>query len=470
MLYVPRVYQPPMTKFVLDTPRCLCLARMGSGKSAATLEAIATLIMFNEVRRVLIIAPKRVAQYTWPQEVANFNESFGHLTIAAAVGTPAQRLAAVRSNPQILTINYETLEWLIDGYGSQWPFDMVVADECGSFKGLRVGVRTSVKGNEYVQGQGSVRAAAFAKIAHRYVKRYVGLNGSFTPNGLQDSYGQVWMVDGGKRLGTSFSAFQQRWFRSFTNADGYSQLEPFENAQKEIEDAIRDVCITVDPRPFLNARALVEHHIKIKLPPKARKHYDEIQDQLFTELASGNFVEAFNQGGKVNKALQIGSGFCFHDTELRLWDKVHDEKIEALKSIVSEANGENLLIRYCFQPERDMILKAFPRFKTVESLEEFRTGRVPGLVVHAASVGHGLSLQQHCRTLVDYSSNHNLGQDEQIVERVGPTRQAQSGLDRDVYRYRIIAEDTIEETSVLPRLKHKMSVQDSLLAAMQRSR
>ena len=471
MQYVPRQYQPPMTNFALDNERCNIWARMGAGKGASTLDAISQLLMFNEVRRVLVLGPRLVAKHTWPDEVRQFNESFGHMSIAAAVGTPAQRLAAVKSNPQILTANYDVVEWLTNGYGDRWPFDMVVADEAGRLSGHRVGQRTSVKGNEFFVSGGSVRAAALAKIAHKHVRRWVGLNGSPAPNGVVPVWAQMWFVDGGQRLGRSFSGFTDRYFRSFTTESGYSKLEPLPYAQKEIEDAIRDVCLTVDPRPFLNTRALVEHNVYVHLPPKARRHYDEVQKDLFTMIREGRFVEAFNEGGKVNKALQLGSWGAYTNTETREYEITHTEKLQALESIVSEAAGESLLIRYCFTPERDMILKAFPMFKPItapNAMQDFQEGRLQGLVVHAASAGHGISLQKNCRILVDFASNYNFGEDEQIIERIGPTRQAQSGFDRDVYRYRIIAKDTIEETAVLPALTHKMGIQESLLAAMQR--
>jgi len=471
-LYVPRVYQPPMTRFAIEHERCNIFARMGAGKTPAMLEAAAYLYAFNEIKRTLVIAPKRVAQSTWIDELKQFKESFGHMSIAAAVGNPKQRLDAVKRNPDILCINYESVEWLIDGYGDRWPFDMVMADEAGALKGHRVGMRVSSKGNAFAAGQGSVRAAALARIAHKYVRRWVNLNGSPAPNGLQDLWGQMFFIDGGKRLGTSFSGFQDRYFVHYTSDSGYSKLRPLPYAKVEIEDAIRDVSLTVDPRPFLNARTLVEHHVKVRLPPRARKAYDEMQDLLFTEIAAGKWVEAFNSGGKVNKCLQIASGFAIHDSETRAWEHVHDEKVEALKSIVSEMNGESLLVRYNFVPEREMIMKAFPHFKVLDSdpktIRDFQDGLIPGLVTHAKSAGHGLSLQKNCRTLIDFSRNFNLGEDEQIIERVGPTRQAQSGFDRDSLRYSIVAEDTLDLTSVIPVLQGKMSVQDSLLAAMQR--
>lgn len=473
MIYQPRIYQPWITNFILDHRRCNVFARMGAGKGPATLEAIATLKLFGEAKRVLVIAPKLVAQSTWSEEREKFFESFGHMTIAAAVGTKEQRRRAVMSKPDILTINYESFQWLSDGYGGDLPFDMVVADESARLKGLRIGVRTSCKGKEYIQGQGSSRAKAIADIAFKRVRRWVSLNGSPAPNGIVDLFGQMYVIDGGKRLGTSFAAFEQRWFTTFKTPDGYTSWVPLPGAKEEIENLIRDVSITIDPRPYLNVREQTEHIVYVDLKGRARQQYDEMERDLFTEIRNGQInleVEAFNSGSKTNKCLQLANGAVYHNTETKEWEETHDLKIEALKSVVSEANGENLLVRYCFKPDMARILKAFPRARTVtpETLKDFKAGRLPMLVAHAASIGHGHSLQDHCRTLVDFSSHFNLGEDEQIIERVGATRQAQSGLNRDVFRYRIVARDTVEEHSVLPRLREKLSVQESLLRAMMR--
>lgn len=470
MHYLPRDYQAPITRFELEVPRCNVFARMGSGKTPATLETVAILKLFDRLGRTLVIGPKRVAQSVWTEEIEKFNASFGHLTIAAAVGTAAQRTKAVKSNPDILCINYESVEWLIDGYAPEWPFDMIVADESSYLKGLRQGVRVSTKGKEFLQGQGSKRAAAIASVAHRS-RRWVGLNGSPAPNGLVDLWAQAFFCDGGASLGRSFKAFEQRWFRAIRNSDGYTIWEPHDHSKGEIEDLMRPYSITIDPRKALGARDLQEYNLMVDLPPAARRSYDEMEKKLFAEVAAGIEVEAFNAGSKANKCLQLANGAVYHDTEKKLWVPTHDAKLEALKSVVSEANGEPIMVRYCFTPDRDRIIKAFPHFKTLDhpnALEDFKAGKLPGIVLHAKSAGHGHSLQANCRILCDFSSHYNLGEDEQIIERIGPTRQAQSGLDRDVFRIRLIARNTIEEHSVLPRLREKMSVQDSLLHAMMR--
>lgn len=769
MKFTHRPWGEDVAKFVLSGSgprRKNIFAAPGMGKTGMVYDIFDTMRVFGEAKRLLVLAPRRVAQNSWPEEQQKWSESFGHLSVAVAIGSPTQRTAALKQNADITCINYDNLQWLIEGYGEQWPFDMVAADECfvagtpvstctGSvsienvrvgdlvltsfgyrkvnhvfrktaeslvevqlvdgarivctashrfwteagwkearelgpsdflcqvlpsvpeavcasafkndtaepgevlFEGLpneklsrhrasgsvagsdegddraqqtlglvehrgstarfdeseaefcfegtrpasargtwrercphdprreivgtnftpglglepscsdkrgfnferthvlqtglrmaspenllgggwthpqvdswpntrcqkdfrfgRVGVdrvthlesrgRTDVfdlevdgaheyfaggvrvhnctrlkglrislqkhhkSGKEFLAGQGGKRSKALASVAHSKVRHWLNLTGSPAPNGLQDLWGQMWFVDGGVRLGRSFTSFSERWFRPVPGTDGYSQIEPLPHAQKEIEALIRDVSITVDPRDYFDLSETFEHLVKVQLPPKARASYREMERQLFTEIQSGNFnfeIEAFNGGGRMAKCLQIGNGAAWCDTERTTWAPIHDEKIEALQSIVGETNGTPLLVRYCNIPDKDRILKAFPRFKFLDNnpqtIKDFQAGRIHGLVTHAASAGHGLSLQDNCWTMVDYSTDCNLEHDEQIIERIGPMRQYQSGYtDRQVKRYRIIAEQTIEERVCLPRIKEKMSLQNAFKEAM----
>ena len=210
----------------------------------------------------------------------------------------------------------------------------------------------------------------------------------------------------------------------------------------------------------------------VDLPPKARQIYDDLESKLFAEINNEHEVEVFNAASRSNKCLQIGSGVVFVNPETREWGDLHDEKIDALKSIVEETNGEPLLVAYQFVPEKQKIIKAFPKAKVLNNdpkmIDDWNRGKIPMLIVHPASAGHGLNLQDGGRILVDFSTGWNLEYDEQVIERIGPTRQLQSGHNRAVYRYRIVAKDTIEQTTVLPRLITKASVQDALKDAMKR--
>lgn len=471
-VFTPRPYQRLIESFALNHDRCNVFASPGMGKTSAAYSIYDSLRMFGETKRALVLGPKRVALSSWPGERDKWAGSFGHLSVAAAIGTPAQRLAAVRSTPDLLTINYDNIEWLIDLYGDDWPFDLVIADESTRLKGLRVTMLTSSRGKEFIRGQGSSRARALSEIAHTKVRRWINLTGSPAPNGVVDTWGQQWFVDGGRRLGSSFTAFQNRWFRSVPNASGFTQLEPLAHAQREIEALLKQTSITVDAKDWFPLEDVIERNVMIDLPPKARRHYEEMEDELFTLVEEGGLqheVEVFAAGSKAQKCLQIASGAMIYDDQ-RNWTEIHDEKIEALKSIKEETNGENLLITYQHRADLSRILKAFPRARELDdkpkTIDDWNAGKISMLVCHPASAGHGLSLQDGGRILVDFASGYNLEYDEQVIERIGPTRQYQSGYQRSVFRYRIVARDTIEEHSVLPRLKHKMSVQDSLKNAM----
>ena len=478
MKFKHRPWGEDVAKFVLsaDGPkRKNIFAAPGMGKTGIFYDIFDTMRVFGEAKRALVLAPRRVAQNSWPDEQKKWSESFGHLSVAVAIGSPAQRLAALRQNADITCINYDNIQWLLETYGDQFPFDTVAADESSKLRGLRISLQKHHKtGKEFINGQGGKRSKALASVAHTKVRNWLNMTGSPAPNGLQDLWGQTWFIDGGVRLGRSFTSFSDRWFRPVPGSDGYSQIEPFPHAQKEIEALIKDISITVDPRDYFDLRETFEHVVTVQLPPKARASYREMERQLFTEIQSGNFnfeIEAFNGGGRMAKCLQIGNGAAWCDTERTTWAAIHDEKLEALASIVEETNGTPLLIRYCNVPDKDRILKANPKFKFLDNnpqtVRDFQDGKIRGLVTHAASAGHGLSLQDNCWTMVDYSTDCNLEHDEQIIERIGPMRQFQSGYtDRQVKRYRIIAEQTIEERICLPRIKEKMTLQDAFKAAM----
>lgn len=472
MIFTPRPYQHMIRDFILDHPRCNIFAGMGLGKTSASVETYDTLRVFGEAKRALVLAPKRVALNSWPDELVKWRESFGHLTMAAAIGTPTQRLAAIRSAPDILTTNYDNIGWLIEQYGDDWPFDTVIADESTRLKGLRISLQTRSRGKQFITGQGAKRAKLLAQVAHTKVRHWINLTGSPAPNGIVDCWGQQWFVDGGYRLGNSFSAFSKRWFRAVPGGDGYSQIEPMPFAQAEVEKLMAETSITIDAKDWFDIKDPIERTILVDLPSTARRQYQEMQKNLFTWI-DDHPLEAFSAGAKSQKCLQLASGSVITGDK-GAWSRVHDEKIEALKSVVSEANGESMLVSYQFRADVERILQAFPRARRLDdnpkTVQDFQDGKLPMLIVHPKSAGHGLNLQQNCRILCDYSSGFNLEEDEQVIERIGPTRQAQVGKDCAVFRYRIVARDTIEQTVVLPRLKSKASVQDSFKNAMKRSR
>jgi SNF2 family DNA or RNA helicase len=453
--YAPRAYQGMVTDHIINNPRCAVWAGMGTGKTVATLTALEILQMIED-GPALVVAPLRVAMGTWPDEMLKWEHLKG-LNVSVITGTESERIAAVRSPAQIYTTNYEQLVWLVAHWGDRWPYTTVILDESTRVKSFRL-------------RQGGKRAQALGSIAHTRIKRLVELTGTPASNGLKDLWGQAWFVDAGTRLGRTYTAFTQRWFQS--NRSGFG-VSPLPNAQTEIQDKLRDVCLTIEAKDWFDLKKPIINDIMVTLPPKARKHYKEMEKEMFTALDTGHTVEAFNAAAKTVKCLQIANGAMYVGEGSTDWKEVHKAKIEALESIIEEASGMPVLVAYNFKSDLARLLKAFPQGrhldKNTQTIRDWNDGKIPILFAHPASAGHGLNLQDGGNILVFFAVNWNLEEHLQIIERIGPTRQMQAGHDRPVFIHRILARGTVDEL-VLERLETKREVQDILMAAMKRRR
>jgi SNF2 family DNA or RNA helicase len=440
---------------ILNNPRCAVWAGMGTGKTVATLTALEAILMAED-GPILVLAPLRVATGTWPDEVLKWEHLRG-INIVAITGTERERITAVRSPAQVYTTNYEQLVWLTNYWGDKWPYSTVVLDESTRVKSFRL-------------RQGGKRAQALGSIAHTRIKRLVELTGTPASNGLKDLWGQAWFIDAGNRLGRTFSAFSQRWFQ--TARDGFG-LEPMRHAQGEIQDKLRDVCLTIEAKDWFDLKEPVINDIMVTLPPKARKHYKDMEKEMFTSLDSGHEIEAFNAAAKTQKCLQIANGAMYVGEGAIEWRELHKAKIEALDSILEEAAGMPVLVAYNFKSDLARLLKAFPQGrhldKNPQTIRDWNAGKIPVMFAHPASAGHGLNLQDGGNILVFFAVNWNLEEHLQIIERIGPTRQMQAGHDRPVFIHRILAKGTVDEL-VLERLETKREVQDILMDAMKRRR
>jgi len=448
--FTPRPYQTEMAKFIVSNKRCGLFALMGMGKSSSVLMALDALSLI-ESGPVLIIAPLRVARSTWPSEVKKWDR-FNHMTVSVVCGPVKDRVRALSKRADIYTTNYENLEWLVGHLGDAWPFTTVVADELTRLKGFRL-------------RQGSVRAKALGKVAHTKVTRFIGLTGTPAPNGIKDVWGQIWFVDAGYRLGKTYSSFSARWFTQ--SYDGFGII-PHKHAQAEIESLISDVCISLDPKDYFNIKDPVVVNIEVDLPPEARKQYKAMEDEMFAEF-DGQEVEAFNAAARTIKCLQIANGAIYTGDDSTMWSDVHDEKLRALESIVEESAGAPILCVYHFKSDLMRLLKAFPQSQVLDknpaTIDAWNAGQIPLLFCHPMSAGHGLSLQDGGNILVFFAHWWSLEERLQVIERIGPTRQAQSGYDRPVFIYNIIAKDTVDEL-VIERIANKKSVQDLLIERM----
>jgi len=449
--YTPGEHQKAMLDFAADRPRCALWAGMGMGKTSTALTLLDAL---DEVEPgpALVLAPLRVARSTWPREADKWQHLAG-MRVEAIVGSEKERTAALARDANVFTMNYDNLPWLVERLNGKWPFVKIIADEATRLKGFRL-------------RQGGSRARALGRVAHR-TKHFVELSGTPAPNGLRDLWGQVWFLDAGARLGRTHSAFTQRFFQ--TGHNGFD-LRPLPFAQEQIQDRLRDICITLDPADYFDIDEPIRRVVHVDLPPKARHTYREMEREMFTHLA-GDDIEAFTAAARTMKCLQLASGIVWADAEEKRWHEVHDAKIEALESIVEEAAGMPVLVEYHWIPSRERILKAFPKARWLDqdpqTEDDWNAGKIPMLVANAASAGHGLNLQDGGNILARFDHWWDLEQYDQILERIGPVRQAQAGHKRPVFDYQIVARDTIDEL-VVARRDSKREVQDLLLEAMKR--
>ena len=454
--FIPRGYQAPVIDHVVDLERAGLWVPMGGGKTVSTLTGINHLSLVEDVYPVLVIAPLRVAASTWPDEVGKWTHLHA-VRVSPIVGNAEERRRALRQRAEIYTINYENLPWLTEELGERWPFRMIVADESTKLKSFRL-------------RQGSVRAQALARVAHK-TPRFVELTGTPSPNGLIDLWGQIWFLDKGARLGRTFDAFKSRWFQSIqVGADRNAvRLDPLPFAREQIEDRLRDLCLSLDVRDFVDIREPIVNVIRVELPAKARALYRDMEREMFLQIGEHE-VEAFGAASRTMKCLQLANGAIYTD-EAGTWSEVHDAKLQALESVIDEAAGMPVLVAYHFKSDLARLRTAFPKGRVLDAdpqtIRDWNEGKIPILFAHPASAGHGLNLQDGGNILAFFGHWWDLEQYQQIIERIGPTRQAQAGHDRPVFIHHIVAAGTVDEL-VMARRETKREVQDLLLEAMKR--
>jgi len=441
--------------FLREHKRCALWAGCGVGKTVVAMFIVDMLNMLGESQGpTLVAAPPRVARDTWPDDAAKWDQ-FRHLRIRHIGGDQYERSRILRGpEADIYTVGYTQLPWLVEYYMDKWPFKQVIADESEGLKGFRL-------------KKGTIRAHAFARVAHTLTTRWINLTAYPSPNGLKDLWGQTWFLDRGERLGFTYGAFTDRWFKT----NPYTRkVAPQEYADEQIHDRLRDICLTLDAKDYFDLHEPRVTPIIVKLPLAARAIYKTLQKELFAKLENGDEIEVFNQASLTGKCLQLANGAVY--TEHPAWSEVHREKIEALESIVSESGSASILVAYEFLSDRDRIKKTFPDavyLAEAAGLAAFKSGAAQIGIAHAGSLGYGTDgLQNACHTLVRFAHGWNLGQRLQMLERIGPMRQLQAGFNRVVQVYNIICENTLDE-DVIARDDSKCSVQDALLAAMKRS-
>lgn len=467
-----------MVDWLLHHERCGLWAGMGIGKTSGALVALDWLKLLGEIdvrNPTLVVGPMRVARDTWPNEVRKW-ANFKDLRIVPLSGSPEQRLRRLRVPADIYTISYELTPWLVQHWLGKWPYRQVIADESTRLKGFREksaaqkrrdGIGTDKKG---ASGR---RAYELSRIAHSLTDRWINLTGTPAPAGLKDLWGQTWYLDRGQRLGTTFGAFKQRWFRKKWGSD-YG-IEPMPHSDSEIHELVNDIYLTVDPKDYFDLSDPIYSRVEVQLPKSARALYKQARTEMFIKVeemmnAQGG-ISIMNAGVLAQKCLQLANGAVY--TLKPEWKEVHDEKLQALDSIVAESGGAALLVAYAFVSDKKRILKWFPQavdIATDEGMKQFMSGEKTIGVAHPKSMGHGIDgLQYVCNMLAFFGHDWKTEERLQMIERIGPMRQLQAGLNRPVYVWDIVAKST-EDDRVLRVHSGNISVQDALLESANRFR
>ncbi|MBU0278727.1 DEAD/DEAH box helicase [Gemella sp. zg-1178] len=442
MKYVPHSYQEYAKEFIVKNKVAALLLEMGLGKSVTTLTAIDELIYDRfEVSKVLVIAPLRVAISTWPSEIKKW-EHLNRLTYSVVVGTEKERLLSLNKKVNIYIINRENIDWLVNKSGVTFDFDMVVIDELSSFKSYQ-----------------SKRVKSLLKV-RPYIKRIVGLTGTPSSNGLMDLWAEFRILDFGERLGRYISHYRSTYFvpDKRNGAIVYS-YKPQKNAEERIYEKISDITISMKAKDHLKMPDLVMNEVNVELSNKDKTKYEEFRKEMVMQV-SDREIDAVNAASLSNKLLQMASG-SIYDEDGKFYE-IHDKKLDVLEDLIEGANGKPVLVAYWFKSDKERIEKRFKvkEIKTSEDIAECNKGNIPAALVHPASAGHGLNLQEGGSTLIWYSLTWSLELYQQTNARLYRQGQTQT-----VVIQHIITKGTIDE-DVLKALKRKDKIQTALMNAV----
>ena len=446
MQFKPHDYQKRAIGRILDQNSIGLFLDMGLGKTVITMTAIEELMHDRfEVSRVLVIAPKRVAEDTWTREAAKWDHLKG-LTISPVLGTAAQRTAALDADADLYVIGRDNVVWLVELLQKRrkgWPFDMIVIDELSSFKNSQAKRFRALR-----------RAIPFAH-------RVVGLTGTPSPNGLMDLWSEIYLLDQGERLGRTIGWYRDEYFRPGMR-NGYTvyKWEPRKGAQKEIEKRISDICVSMSAADYLQLPERIDNVIPVRLTDEERKAYDEMERDQLLQLGEDETVVALNAAAVMSKLLQIANGAVYAEGGAVM--RIHDEKAQALEEII-DTTGEPVLVFYSFRHDLETIQRRIPEARTLEGPEDiaaWNRGEIRVLLAHPASVGYGLNLQEGGHVIVWYGLTWSLELYQQANARLH-----RQGQERPVIVHHLITEGTVDE-QVMRALQSKDTSQAALLAAL----
>ncbi len=445
MIFKPHIYQEHAIQKILDLPAVGLFLDMGMGKTVCALTAIVELLHnCFEVAKVLIIAPKRVAEDTWSREINKWDHT-KHLKIVKVLGTAKQRINALESSADIYVINRENTEWLVNFYKKDWPFDMVVIDELSSFKSSK-----------------ARRFRALRKV-RPFIKRIVGLTGTPAPNGLIDLWSQLYLLDQGERLGKTVTGYRERYFEPGKRDPRRGivfEWKPKPMAEEAIYGKISDICISLRAKDYLKLPERINNVIPVSLPATARKKYEQLERDLLLPFAESDVV-ADTAAVLSNKLLQMANGAVYDENGGVKY--IHNAKLEALEDVIEAANGKPVLVYYAYRHDRDRIKAKFPNARSLDTekdIIDWNDGKIDLLITHPASAGHGLNLQAGGHIIVWFGLVWSLELYQQANARLD-----RQGQQHSVIVHHLVAEGTIDE-DVMKAIEGKAVGQEALLEAV----
>ena len=439
MKYFPHDYQRYATDFIINNPISAVLLEMGLGKSVISLSAINELMLdYFDVSRTLVIAPLRVANSTWPDEIKKWDH-LKHLNYSVVIGSEKERLDALKKPAHIYLINRENVDWLITKSGISWKFDMVVIDELSSFKSYQ-----------------AKRFKSLLKVRPK-LKRIVGLTGTPSSNGLMDLWAEFRLLDMGERLGRYITYYRQNFFiPDKRNQQMIFSYKPKDGAEKKIYSLISDITISMKSKDFLKMPECLMNEVIVTLSDKEQKLYDSLKHDMVLSLEE-NEIDAINAAALSNKLLQMSNGAVYNDDKESL--HIHDRKLDALEDLIEGANGKPVLVAYWFKHDLEKIKDRFDvrEIKSAKDISDWNEGGIPVALIHPASAGHGLNLQAGGSTLIWFGLTWSLELYQQTNARL-----YRQGQDSTVVIHHILTKGTIDE-DVMKALKAKEKIQDALI-------
>lgn len=447
MEFKPHDYQRYCIQRLIEEPVLGLFLDMGLGKTVITLTAINDL-RYNRfmISKALVIAPKKVAEDTWIREAKKWDH-LQLLRIIPVLGSRQKRIRELNTPGDVYVISRDNVQWLVDYYRNDWPFDMVVIDEMSSFK--------------------SHQAKRFRKLnmVRGHISRMAGLTGTPAPNGLIDLWAQIYLLDQGKRLGRTITAYRNEYFTaSSRNRDTIFSYEPLPGADEIIRARIQDICISLSAKDYLKLPERIDNVRYIKLDPKARKAYKEMEKELLLDV-DGETIDAASAAVLSNKLLQICNGAVYNEDRQAV--EIHDNKIEAFKELLEASQGRPVLVFYNFQHDRERILKSLERsslkigeLKSPEMIEQWNHNKLDILLAHPASAAYGLNLQAGGNIIVWFGLNWSLELYQQANARL-----YRQGQKENVIIHHLVVEDSRDQ-DVMRVLANKQATQDDLLESL----